>query len=77
MKANLTDLSITNYTIPSSLGLTIRSIERYEDRFETIEHTYAEDLKPINTLHVAHFKALDGWTGCVSSDRGVCGYGCK
>ncbi|KFX95946.1 hypothetical protein V490_03582 [Pseudogymnoascus sp. VKM F-3557] len=60
MKANSTDISITNCTFHNGLGLAMGSIGQYKDEFETIERVYAKGLKFINTLHVAYFKT---WTG--------------
>lgn len=77
MKANSTDISITNCTFHNGLGLAMGSIGQYKDEFETIERVYAKGLKFINTLHVAYFKTWTGEQVGYPPNGGGGGYGCK
>ncbi|KAI9702683.1 MAG: hypothetical protein M1820_006067 [Bogoriella megaspora] len=60
MKANSTDITITNCTFYRGLGIAIGSIGQYKDVYETIENIYAENIQYYDTRHAAYFKT---WTG--------------
>lgn len=60
VKANSTNISITNSTFIRGLGIAIGSIGQYEGEFETVEHVYADNIEYFDTLHAAYFKT---WTG--------------
>ncbi|KAF2101074.1 galacturan 1,4-alpha-galacturonidase B [Rhizodiscina lignyota] len=60
MKANSTDISITNCTFYNGLGIAIGSIGQYKGNFETIERVSADNIRYEKTLHAAYFKT---WTG--------------
>lgn len=51
MKANSTDIRITNCTFYNGLGLAMGSIGQYPGQFETIERVYADNIIYSNTLH--------------------------
>lgn len=51
MKANSTDITITNSKFHNSLGITVGSIGQYNDQFETIEPITVMNVEYDNTLH--------------------------
>ncbi|KAK1142454.1 hypothetical protein N8T08_007816 [Aspergillus melleus] len=60
VKANSTDILITNSTFHRGLGIAVGSIGQYKDTFETIERVRAENIVFDGTLHALYFKT---WTG--------------
>ncbi|TKX22206.1 glycosyl hydrolases family 28 protein [Elsinoe australis] len=59
MKANSTDISVTNSRFYNGLGIALGSIGQYKDAFETIERLRIENVSYINTLHAVYVKT---WT---------------
>ncbi|TQN71078.1 Alpha-L-rhamnosidase rgxB [Colletotrichum shisoi] len=59
LKANSTDISITNSKFYNGLGIALGSIGQYNDQFETIERLNVENCFFDNTLHAVYFKT---WT---------------
>ncbi|OLN81871.1 Alpha-L-rhamnosidase rgxB 1 [Colletotrichum chlorophyti] len=59
LKANSTDISITNSRFYNGLGIALGSIGQYNDQFETIERLNVENCFFDNTLHAVYFKT---WT---------------
>ncbi|KAB5517543.1 putative exo-polygalacturonase [Coniochaeta sp. 2T2.1] len=59
LKANSTDISITNSRFYNGLGIALGSIGQYKDAFETIERFHVENVSYHNTLHAVYFKT---WT---------------
>ncbi|KAK1547637.1 exo-rhamnogalacturonase B [Colletotrichum paranaense] len=59
LKANSTDVSITNSKFYNGLGIALGSIGQYNDQFETIERLKVENCFFDNTLHAVYFKT---WT---------------
>jgi hypothetical protein len=51
MKANSTDITITNCKFYNGLGIAMGSIGQYNDQFETIERITVKDIEYDNTLH--------------------------
>ncbi|KAF5519098.1 Alpha-L-rhamnosidase rgxB [Colletotrichum aenigma] len=59
LKANSTDVSITNSKLYNGLGIALGSIGQYKGQFETIERLNVKDCYFDNTLHAVYFKT---WT---------------
>ncbi|OQD82269.1 hypothetical protein PENANT_c022G01860 [Penicillium antarcticum] len=59
MKANSTDITITNSKFYNGLGIAMGSIGQYKDQFETIERVTAKNIEYYNTLHAFYIKI---WT---------------
>ncbi|KAF9869927.1 hypothetical protein CkaCkLH20_12536 [Colletotrichum karsti] len=59
LKANSTDISITNSKFYNGLGIALGSIGQYNDQYETIERLNVKDCFFDNTLHAVYFKT---WT---------------
>ncbi|KAJ6137981.1 hypothetical protein N7471_004467 [Penicillium samsonianum] len=59
MKANSTDITITNSKFHNGLGIAIGSIGQYNDQFETIERITVKNVEYDNTLHAFYIKT---WT---------------
>ncbi|KAK6215737.1 exo-rhamnogalacturonase b [Colletotrichum tabaci] len=59
LKANSTDISITNSRFYNGLGIALGSIGQYNGQFETIERLNVENCFFDNTLHAVYFKT---WT---------------
>jgi hypothetical protein len=51
MKANSTDITITNSKFYNGLGIAMGSIGQYKDQFETIERVTVKNIEYYNTLH--------------------------
>jgi hypothetical protein len=51
MKANSTDITITNSKFYNGLGIAMGSIGQYKDQFETIERVTVKNTEYYNTLH--------------------------
>ncbi|KAG4431378.1 hypothetical protein IFR05_013138 [Cadophora sp. M221] len=60
LKANSTDISITDSRFFNGLGIAIGSIGQYRGNFETVERLRVNNCSFTNTLHAAYFKT---WTG--------------
>ncbi|KAB8219245.1 pectin lyase fold/virulence factor [Aspergillus novoparasiticus] len=59
LKANSTDITITNSNFYNGLGIALGSIGQYKDQFETIERLNVSNLNFYNTLHAIYVKT---WT---------------
>ncbi|EEU41773.1 uncharacterized protein NECHADRAFT_106547 [Fusarium vanettenii 77-13-4] len=59
LKANSTDVSITNSRFYNGLGIALGSIGQYNKQFETIERLHVDNCSFYNTLHAVYFKT---WT---------------
>ncbi|KZL88333.1 exo-rhamnogalacturonase b, partial [Colletotrichum incanum] len=59
LKANSTDISITNSKFYNGLGIALGSIGQYNNQFETVERLNVENCFFDNTLHAVYFKT---WT---------------
>jgi hypothetical protein len=51
MKANSTDITISNSKFYNGLGIAMGSIGQYKDQFETIERVTVKNVEYYNTLH--------------------------
>ncbi|KAH8663487.1 putative exo-polygalacturonase [Tricladium varicosporioides] len=60
IKANSTNIAVTNSNFYNGLGLAFGSIGQYKDAFETIENITATNITCDKTLHAAYIKT---WTG--------------
>jgi galacturan 1,4-alpha-galacturonidase len=60
LKANSTNIRITDSTFYSGLGIAFGSIGQYKGIFNTIENVTATNITCHNTLHGAYVKT---WTG--------------
>ncbi|PYH93851.1 galacturan 1,4-alpha-galacturonidase B [Aspergillus ellipticus CBS 707.79] len=60
LKANSTDITITNSTLSTGLGIAIGSIGQYKDVFETVESVRISNITFDKTTHAVYFKT---WTG--------------
>ncbi|KAH8810965.1 galacturan 1,4-alpha-galacturonidase B [Xylogone sp. PMI_703] len=60
MKANSTDIYMSNIVLYHGSGLAMGSIGQYNGVYETIERVYAKNITCYNTLHAVYFKT---WTG--------------
>ncbi|RDW91086.1 hypothetical protein BP5796_02251 [Coleophoma crateriformis] len=60
LKANSTNILITNCTFIRGLGVSLGSIGQYAGRYEIIENVTARDISYYNTLHAGYIKT---WTG--------------
>ncbi|KAJ6078436.1 hypothetical protein N7467_008189 [Penicillium canescens] len=59
MKANSTDITITNSKFYNGLGIAMGSIGQYKGQFETIERVTVKNIEYYNTLHAFYIKT---WT---------------
>ncbi|KAJ5288155.1 hypothetical protein N7478_003841 [Penicillium angulare] len=59
LKANSTDIKITNSKFFNGLGIAIGSIGQYKDQFETVERVTVDNINYDNTLHAFYVKT---WT---------------
>ncbi|KAI0535690.1 pectin lyase-like protein [Xylaria digitata] len=59
LKANSTDISITNSRFFNGLGIALGSIGQYKDQYETVERVKVENIHFGNTLHAFYAKT---WT---------------
>ncbi|KAG8164419.1 hypothetical protein KVR01_006337 [Diaporthe batatas] len=59
MKANSTDISVTNSKFYNGLGIALGSIGQYKGVFETMERLHFENISYFNTLHAVYVKT---WT---------------
>lgn len=55
MKANSTDITITNSRFYNGLGIAIGSIGQYKGQFETVERVRVGNITYKNTLHAVSF----------------------
>ncbi|GKT96958.1 exo-rhamnogalacturonase b [Colletotrichum tofieldiae] len=62
LKANSTDISITNSKFYNGLGIALGSIGQYNDQFETIERLNVENCYFDNTLHASSKVYFKTWT---------------
>lgn len=60
LKANSTNIQITNSEFHDGLGIAMGSIGQYNGRYETVENVYMENNTFHNTLHALYLKT---WTG--------------
>lgn len=60
MKANSTDIKITNSVFYQGLGIAIGSIGQYKDRVEVVEGMKVDNVTFVGTTHAIYFKT---WTG--------------
>lgn len=58
LKANSTDISITNSVFYDGTGFAIGSIGQYKDRYETISGVTVKNVTYHNTLHAVSKLAL-------------------
>lgn len=61
LKANSTDITITNSRFFNSLGIAIGSIGQYRGQYETVERLRVDNCTFTNTLHAVsiNFLGLD------------------
>ncbi|KAH8810842.1 glycoside hydrolase family 28 protein [Xylogone sp. PMI_703] len=62
LKANSTNISITNSVFYRGLGVAIGSIGQYNGVFETVENVYVNNITSYGTRYAAYIKT---WTGQV------------
>jgi galacturan 1,4-alpha-galacturonidase len=77
MKANSTNILITNSTFYRGLGISIGSIGQYKGVFETIENVTARDILFYRTRHAAYIKTWTGQGVGYPPNGGGGGIGCK
>ncbi|CAG8936464.1 unnamed protein product [Penicillium salamii] len=77
LKANSTDITITNSKFYNGLGIAMGSIGQYKDQFETIERVVAENIQYNNTLHAFYIKTWTDDQNGYPPNGGGGGLGCK
>jgi hypothetical protein len=77
IKANSTNIVITNSVFYKGLGVAIGSIGQYKDVFETIENVYANNITCYNTAYAAYIKTWTGQQVGYPPNGGGGGLGCK
>ncbi|KAI9172674.1 LOW QUALITY PROTEIN: exo-rhamnogalacturonase B [Paramyrothecium foliicola] len=77
IKANSTDVSITNSVFHDGLGVALGSIGQYYGEFETIEGLHVENITFHNTLHAAYVKTWTGDQNGYPPNGGGGGLGCN
>lgn len=60
LKGNSSDITITDSTFSTGLGISIGSIGQYKDVFETVENVFVSNCTYTNTTHAVYIKT---WTG--------------
>jgi hypothetical protein len=66
LKANSTDISITNSKFYNGLGIALGSIGQYNGQYETIERLTVKNISYHNTLHAVSLKSSQS---CHKTDR--------
>lgn len=77
LKANSTDVSITNSHFYNGLGIALGSIGQYNGQFETIERLHVDNCHFDNTLHAVYFKTWTDDQNGYPPNGGGGGLGCK
>lgn len=77
LKANSTDITITNSTFYHGLGIAIGSIGQYKGAFETVQRAHAKNNVFYKTTHAAYFKTWTGEQVGYPPNGGGGGLGCK
>lgn len=71
LKANSTDITITNSTFYRGLGIAIGSIGQYKDTFETIERLTVDNIRYEKTLHVVSLGIINPKTPFMIADKNL------
>lgn len=77
LKANSTDISITNSVFHNGLGIALGSIGQYNGEYETIEGLNVENVHFENALHAAYVKTWTDDQNGYPPNGGGGGLGCK
>lgn len=77
LKANSTDITITNSKFYNGLGVALGSIGQYNGEYETIERLMVRDCYFDNTLHALYFKTWTDDQNGYPPNGGGGGLGCK
>lgn len=77
IKANSTNIKVTDSTFSTGLGLAFGSIGQYKGVFETIENITATNISCSKTLHGAYVKTWTGQQVGYPPNGGGGGLGCK
>lgn len=77
MKANSTNILITNSTFYNGLGVAIGSIGQYKGVYERIENVTARDVVFYKTLHGGYVKTWTGEQVGYPPNGGGGGLGCE
>ena len=77
IKANSTNIVITNSNFHRGLGVAFGSIGQYKDAFETIENITVKNIYCNSTLHAAYVKTWTGQQVNYPPNGGGGGLGCK
>jgi polygalacturonase len=77
LKANSTDITITNCNFYHGLGIAIGSIGQYKGAFETVQRAHAKNNVFYKTTHAAYFKTWTGEQVNYPPNGGGGGLGCK
>lgn len=77
VKANSTNIRITNSDFYTGLGIAFGSIGQYKDAFETIENVTATNITCHKTLHGAYIKTWTGQQVGYPPNGGGGGLGCE
>jgi galacturan 1,4-alpha-galacturonidase len=77
IKANSTNIVITNSIFRTGLGLAFGSIGQYLGAFNTIQNIFVNNITCIGTLHAAYIKTWTGQQVGYPPNGGGGGLGCK
>lgn len=77
LKANSTDISITNSVFHNGLGIALGSIGQYNGEFEMIEGLHVENIYFDNTLHAGYVKTWTDDQNGYPPNGGGGGLGCR
>jgi len=77
IKANSTNICVTNSNFRTGLGLAFGSIGQLDGQFETIENVTASNISCHSTLHGAYIKTWTGQQVGFPPNGGGGGIGCE
>lgn len=77
LKANSTNISITNSVFYDGIGIAVGSIGQYKGEYEVAENLYADNIMFHNTLHALYIKTWTGQSVGYPPNGGGGGVGCK
>lgn len=77
MKANSTNILITNSTFINGLGVALGSIGQYAGVYEILDNITARNIRCVNTLHAGYVKTWTGQAVGYPPNGGGGGLGCE
>lgn len=77
LKANSTNISITNSVFYKGLGVAIGSIGQYKEVFEVVENVYVDGIECFGTAYAGYVKTWTGEQVAYPPNGGGGGLGCK